>query len=375
MGISTLRKKLTGAVLSVTVAASSLAGSFGAAASPLNQPDSVRAPVSGPTLYVTNSTRNDLGIPLAEEILAWVNEDAKKPTDVIVIMPQDRDDFWNILPPEVKLRLERSPVFLSTFKAALRERSGMPFTIPVEPMRGDQKAYCIIQLPQKTDRPTFFTRIFALDRDSQLRGSVGSVEQSMALTAAHESVHCQHPTRPTLGDEADADNKGMIRLARSWNTLFPYETAADAQNLFKRFIGVRATALFRNPNNFHSTFSTLAIPGKSYAQSEARPVRERNIEKVEQSLRSMEIQINQALQAFKPKVMASGQTLSDHAMLYLVVKTLTYKQAFDGDVLQKSAAIGFLEQTANYYPDMVASADAWMRNQPFDIASPAPGRD
>ncbi|HRQ61653.1 MAG TPA: hypothetical protein PLO23_09130 [Alphaproteobacteria bacterium] len=369
MGISTLRQKIAGAVVGVAVVANSVAGAFAASASPANQAE------LGPSLYVTNETRNDLGIPLSEEILAWANEDAKKPTDVVVIMPQDRERFWDILPPEISERLQKAPGWSKNLvESELDRRRGMPFTIPVPSLRGDKKAYCVIQLPERTDRPTFFTRIFAWDRDSQLRGSVGSVEQSMALTAAHESTHCQDSARPTLADEADADNKGMMKLARSWNTLFPYETAEDAQNLFKRFIGSRATALFRNPGNLHSTFSTLSIPGKSYAQSQARPVQERNIEKVQQSLTSMEIRINEGLQTLRPKVMASGQALSDHAMLYLVVKTLNRKQVFT-DNLQKSMADAFLEQTANYYPDMVASADAWQERQPFDIASPAPARD
>lgn len=358
----------------------------------VSRADQTVGPGASPNLFASEKTRGALGNALSTLLPEWASDgpNTTKPIHVIVIMPHDlRNDgpeqIWDLMPPEVRAKAESlGPGFREAFKrrVIIGMLRGMPLATPLPDRAGDSAGYCIINLPNITDRAASHAQIFALDKDHRMQTATGTARQWWTMEASHEVEHCDDPVTPAtmqhgeLALELDADKQGMDNIFRHWAQLFPYDTAADSENFLRAFMGARATALFRSTDHAHSTFAGLALPGKSYAQGEARPFQEKDVQKIKDSILAMEQKVIARYDRMIPSHMPAGirlahakEALTDYTVLYRVIKTLYDERAFDDDPLQKHMAQGYLEWTAHYFPEIVTSAAAGDQTS-FDMAAP-----
>jgi hypothetical protein len=333
----------------------------------------------GPALYVSGETRLALGDALSDRILAWANEsNPKMPTDVVVVMPHD--SLWKVLPQDFKDKIESHRGLKAAIGSRLATIGGMPVTFPLPQRVSENKAYCVIQLPEMVSDPSYYARIFAMDKSGRMSGSFGTAQQSMALIAAHETTHCGHKMHAGLAEELDADDKAMEKVIRDWAKL-PFTSEAGARNVLRGFMGARGAGLFAGNDHDHATFAGLGIPGMSYSQSQSRPLQERDVGKIKASIIAMEQKVlTRRDQNLKYRVPAelrlthAMESLSDPVVLYKVIKQLYHERAFDDDPLQRYMAEGYLEWTAKYFKDVIEDSAELpapvVRDAPFEVATP-----
>lgn len=401
MNLASLRHRFTGAALGLVAAAGVLSHNFSAKADTVIEinpaageitiqldnaalrPDSRAQEAEGPALYLTDEARRLLGDALVDRILAWANEaNPGKKVDVYVALP---DSFWEAMPPEFQKKVEGHLGLKRAIDRSSARVHGMPVTFPLPPRPGDEKAYCIIQMPKIGSR-IGYSRIFAIDRAGQIERRIGTEAQERALVAAHESTHCGHKINGGLAEELEADEQAMKKMIRDWPKLFPMDSVADSENLLRSFMGARALAIFQGEANKHGTFVGLDLPGRSYSQSQGRPPQETDAEKIKASILAMEQKVlerhNRNLKYRVPMHIRFShvkEPLRDYTVLYKTIKELHAEGAFNDDPLQKRMAEGYLEWVAYFSPSLVrelemqdsaALAAPPQRSGSFDVASP-----
>lgn len=335
----------------------------------------------GPALYLSDEARNLLGDALVDRILAWANEaNPGKTVDVYVALPHS---FWDAMPPEFRQKINSHMGLKRAIDRSPAKAHGMPVTFPLPSRPGDNKAYCVIQLPESGSR-IGYSRIFSLDRVGRMERRIGTEAQERALIAAHESTHCGHPINGGLAEELEADEQAMKKMIRDWPKLFPMDSYVDSENVLRSFMGARALAIFQDEAHKYGTYVALGMPGQSYSQSQPRPVLETDVEKIKASILAMEQKVlerhNRNLKYHVPasvRLSHVKEPLRDYTVLYKNIKELHAEGAFNDDRLQKSMAEGYIKWMGYYFPSLVKELEEQeARNAPagrepsYDVASP-----
>lgn len=325
-------------------------------------------------VYVSDQTRSALGPRLLDSMMEWAREEnPNKATKLLVIT--HGENLWKVIPDEFMEKVNSTNSLKKYINSRLSIVQGMPITFPLPAHVSDREAYCIIQLPKVTADPTYYAQILVASNKVKpvIEGTPQQMEDMaealLALIAAHESAHCGHRMEDrSLNSEVDADEKGMKKLFLRWHKLFP-DSQVDFLETVKILIGSRAAALLANAGaQTHMTFAGLSIPGKSYSQSDSRPLQEKNVWKISAAIADIEqkVQIryhrDSALYGYASSSFAqSPKSHRDYMVRYQIIKALYQDGVFDGDLLQKYIAKGSLEWTERLFPDFAQMS--WPHNQ------------